>query len=60
MDPNFFWLYQKPPAKTIPDKILLITDKKPNLNQPIISQQTFGAMTAIILDNSQKTYEINY
>ncbi len=60
MDPNFSWLYREPPQPTLPDKILLITDKDLNLSQPIINKQTFGAMTAIILDNTAKTYEINY
>lgn len=58
MDPNFFWLYRQLSAKTMPDKVLLVTDKQLNLKLPVISQQTFGAMNAYILDNSNQTYRL--
>ena len=59
MDPNFFWLYKNLPAEKIPDKILLVTDKPLDTNLPVISQQTFGAINAYILDNSHKNYKLN-
>jgi len=58
MDPNFSWLYRQPPAETIPDKILLVTDKPLETPLPIINQQAFGSMSAYILDNSEHLYEI--
>lgn len=60
MDPNFFWLYQKPPNPEPANLILLVTDKKLEFQKTIIDQQSFGALTAIILDNSEKDYEIVY
>ncbi|MFH2062095.1 MAG: glycosyltransferase family 39 protein [Candidatus Beckwithbacteria bacterium] len=48
MDPNFFWLYQNPPAEQKPNKILLVTDKPFESEQKIIHQQTFGAINAYI------------
>jgi len=59
MDPNFFWLYQQFPAETIPDKVLLVTDKPINTNLPIISQEIFGALNAYLLDNQGKAYQLN-
>ncbi len=58
MDSNFAWLYRQPPAETMPDKILLVTDKPLETPLPIINQQIFGAMSAYILDNSEHLYEI--
>ena len=58
MDPNFAWLYQKPPTDQPPNTVLVVTDKEINFSQPILNQQSFGAMTAIILDNSQYDYQI--
>lgn len=60
MDPNFFWLYRHSPVEQNPDKILLVTDKVLNTTLPVLSKQTFGAMNAYILDNSRKTYIINF
>jgi len=59
MDPNFFWLYKNSPAEKTPDKILLVTDKPLDTSLPVISQQTFGAINAYILDNSHKNYQLN-
>jgi len=59
MDPNFFWLYQQPPAQTIPDKVLLVTDKPLTTNLPILTRQQFGHMAAYILDNSNHLYQFN-
>jgi len=58
MDSNFFWLYRQPPATSSPDKVLLVTDKPLQSQLPILSNKTFGAINAYILDNSSLTYEI--
>ncbi|MFC1626934.1 glycosyltransferase family 39 protein [Patescibacteria group bacterium] len=57
MDPNFFWLYRQPPAEKMPDKVLLVTDKTLNTSLSIISQKTFGALNAYILDNQDKAHQ---
>jgi len=60
MDPNFSWLYNKASSRTLPDKVLLVTDKPLTVELPVISQQNFGAMNAYIIDNSGKAYKINF
>ncbi len=49
MDPNFSWLYPKPPATASPNKTLLITDKPLFENLPVMAQEKFGSMAAYIL-----------
>ena len=51
MDPNFAWLYKKPPLVTTPDLKLLVTDKPLNTDLSIISHQSFGAINAYLLTN---------
>lgn len=58
IDPAFFWLYKDPPAGTIPDRVLLVTDKPLTTNLPIMSQNQFGEMSVYILDNSSKQYKL--
>ena len=58
MDPNFAWLYQKPPSDQVPNLTLLVTDKTLNTenllqnNQSVIDSATFGAMDAYIIKSN--------
>jgi|GEM_PF-2691021 4-amino-4-deoxy-L-arabinose transferase-like glycosyltransferase len=52
MDPNFFWLYQDPPALKTPNKTLLVTDKPFALENQILYQQSFGALNAYIYQST--------
>lgn len=49
MDPDFSWLYPAPPDLAAADKILLVTDREYSWPNPLITRQTFGAMTANIV-----------
>ncbi len=49
MDPNFSWLYPKPPQPDRADKSLLVTDRPLVGNEEIIAKESFGAMNAYIL-----------
>ena len=51
MDGNFAWLYSQSPTLIEPDKILLVTDKPLTALEPVIAQQSFGALKAYLLLN---------
>ena len=71
VDPNFFWLYKSVPKTTYPDKhvvLVMFDNQEPpavkqqylDLLSRVTSRRQFGNIDVLIVDNSDKTFSINF
>ncbi len=58
LDPDFFWLYRRPPANFFPELVVIFSDKEVTPDLPVIKKNFFGAWHVYLLDNKNLKYQI--